>query len=362
MNSIKKTVALIFGGRGHEHTVSERGAEYLYSLIDHEAFTVIPTLITRDGEWRVQNATHRGTCTDFGELIGLLTDKRSSSAVAPIYTGGTSAFITSDGELLPIDVAFPLLHGDGGEDGTVQGALECARIPYAGCNTLTSAVSLDKAYTKAIAESYGIPTAKGITITDVTYQHSPDTVISSAERDIDYPMFVKAAGLGSSVGVYRAENRRELILACRDIIALGSHRILIEEAIDVASELECAVLLTQKHRIFSDLSEIRCDGGFYTYERKYSDGGATVTAHAKVPQSIREQVREYTRILADALGTRHLSRFDFFLSSDKRIIFNEVNTLPGFTPTSMYAKLIENAGVPPRELVRELLDDAVGEI
>lgn len=361
MNFNKKTVALIFGGRGHEHSVSLSGAEYMLTLIDPASCCVLPVLITRGGEWRIQNATRHGTYADFRSLCDALSDPLRSSNVAPIYSGGRSGFLTDGGELIPVDVAFPLLHGDGGEDGCVQGALECARIPYVGCGVTASALSLDKAYTKTVAEHEGIPTAKWTIAVNGSTHHSLERAITTAEQSFGYPMFVKAAGLGSSVGVYRVEDRDGLITAYRDAVSLGSERVLIEEALDVASELECAVLLTEHRKIYSDLSEIRCDGGYYTYERKYSGGGVTVTPHAEISEEVRNAVRKYTEILSDALGTRHLSRFDFFLTADGRLIFNEVNTLPGFTPTSMYARLIEDAGVPPRELVRELLEDAVRE-
>jgi D-alanine-D-alanine ligase len=359
MNQRKKTVALIFGGRGHEHSVSLAGAEYLLTLIDTSQYVVVPTLITRDGEWRMQNATHIDTYSTFRSLCDSLTDSGISSAAAPIYSGGRSGFLNEDGTLMPIDVAIPLLHGDGGEDGTVQGALECARIPYVGCGVTASALSLDKAYTKTVAEREGIPTAKWTVVIDGSTHRSLERAITAAEQDFGYPMFVKAAGLGSSVGVYRVDDRNELITAYRDAVSLGARRVLLEEALEVASELECAVLLTARHRIYSDLSEIRCDGGYYTYERKYSGNGVTVTPHAEIPEEVRDAVHRYTEILSDALGVRHLSRFDFFLTTEGRLIFNEVNTLPGFTPTSMYARLIEDAGVPPKELVRELIEDAV---
>ncbi len=359
MNTTKKTVALIFGGRGHEHAVSLMGGKYVLTLIDRDLYGVLPVLITQDGVWRVENATLRATYSSFDELIDRLENAHTSTAVAPIYTGSHSGFITEDGELIPVNVALPLLHGDGGEDGTVQGALECARIAYVGCDVTTSAISLDKAYAKILAERRGIPTARWMLADCASPHDDPSTVADTAERELGYPMFVKAARLGSSVGVYRVETREELIRAHRAAARLGSCRVLIEEAIDVASELECAVMLTERRRIFSDLSEIRCDGGYYTYERKYSGDGATVSPSARVSKTTSDKVKKYTRALADALGTRHLSRFDFFLTTDGQVIFNEVNTLPGFTPTSMYARLIEGAGVSPRELISELLEDAL---
>jgi D-alanine-D-alanine ligase len=280
-------------------------------------------------------------------------------SVAPIKCRCGSGFITEDGELIPVDVALPLLHGDGGEDGTVQGALRCAGIKFVGCDTLTGALSLDKGYTKLVCEHCGIPTARWSLVIKGSERYTRERAAADAEERLGYPLFVKAAGLGSSVGVFRVERRNELFRAIDEASVLGGGRVLVEEAIDLECELECAVLFTKDKRIISSPAEIRCADGFYDFEHKYRSESCASSRTTATPETIG-LIKEYTERLAEALGTRHLSRFDYFLSKNGELFFNEVNTLPGFTASSMYAHLIENEGITARELIALLLTDALG--
>lgn len=357
-NSTKRTVLLIFGGMGHEHSVSVSGAETVLPLIDENEYTTIPVYIRKDGAWMLKNATHtQGYGKSFS--VSKLIDEMDTE-VSIGRKNSVGGLIKHNGGFIKADVAFPLLHGDYGEDGVVQGALENAGIPYVGCKIAAGVTSLDKAYTKIVAESIGIPTAPWTLAIDGSFHYSIKTAFREAELKLGYPMFVKSAALGSSVGTYRVSNRDELYEAYRRAVELGGKRVLIEAAVDIFCELECAVLLTAERRIFSDPSAIVCESGFYDFEAKYNGAGkVTVTASADVPQDVINRMKSYTEMLSEALGTRHLSRFDFFLTENGELIFNEVNTLPGFTRSSMYLTLIKKSGVPERELIGLLLRDAI---
>ena len=346
-NKKRKTAAIIFGGTGHEHEVSLSGAEIVLPLAENESRRVIPVLITREGRWTIRNK----------DLTDTYPDEDRAVTVAPIRCERGSGFITERGEFIPIDVALPLLHGDGGEDGTVQGALATAGIKFVGCDTLTSALSLDKAYTKLVAEHCGIPTARWSLVIKGSERYTKERAAADAEERIGYPVFVKAACLGSSIGVFRVGSPKELLSAIDEAASLGDGRVLVEEAIDIECELECAVLLTKNKHIVSAPAEIRCKDGFYDFGHKYHTEGCASSKTTAQPEAVA-LIKEYTARLSEALGTRHLSRFDYFLSKSGEVIFNEVNTLPGFTASSMYARLIENEGVPPKELIDELLEDA----
>ena len=348
INKERKTAAIIFGGTGHEHEVSLSGAEFVLPLVQRENWQVLPVLITRDGRWLLQD--------DGGSDIR--SESEGALSVAPIKCRCGSGFITEDGELIPVDVALPLLHGDGGEDGTVQGALRCAGIKFVGCDTLTSALSLDKAYTKLVCEHCGIPTARWSLVIKGSERYTKERAAADAEERLGYPLFVKAAGLGSSVGVFRVGCREELLRAIDEATALGD-RVLVEAAIALECELECAVLFTKDKRIISSPAEIRCGDAFYDFEHKYRSEGYASSRTTATPETVG-LIKEYTARLSEALGTRHLSRFDYFLSRSGELLFNEVNTLPGFTASSMYAHLIENEGTSARELIAALLEDASG--
>ena len=327
----KKRVALIYGGRGYEHSVSVAGAKNLISLIDGERYETLPVRISKTGELL---------------LCSPHSDGNGGICVYPVYRNGCGGLLTEGGEFIPLDCAFPLLHGDFGEDGTVQGLLTSARIAFVGCDTRASAICLDKAVTKAVAEALGIPTVSGRLITD------------QACPKVKLPAFIKPDCLGSSYGAGCAETTEQFEEIFKSAYSLGGGRVLVEELKCPVRELECAYFEAQGEKLFTTAGEILCDG-FYSYEKKYSALGAKTAARADISRSDAVKMREYSEALCSFIGIRHLARIDFFLS-DGIIYLNEINTMPGMTETSLYLRLLSEAGISPEEAVNRLLSDAIG--
>ena len=339
-------VALIFGGRGYEHDVSVMGARFLYPKINGARYNKIPVYITKDGEWI--------TPTDTRESIDGLVERTCK------YTEVAPAYLTGEGGLLgrlgftPIRAAIPLLHGDFGEDGIVQGALENAKIHYVGCDTSCGAITADKAYTKLIAEHLGIKTVPFILSVDeelTSAQHR-------AEAKLSYPMFIKPARQGSSFGAGVAKTREDFGRTLRAAIKAGDGRVLIEKYIDNRAELECAYLGACGKQLFTPSGEITCQG-FYDYDTKYKeDSEAKVTPDSSYDARFGDTLREWSRLLVEHLGIRHLARLDFFLSGE-RLYFNEINTFPGFTESSLYPRLVAKLGISPSEQFELFISDAI---
>lgn len=327
MSDKRTTVALIYGGRGREREVSIRGRNHVLPLIDADKYEIIQIFIDKDGRW----------LTAEGE-------------VCP-HKGG---FIyTETSEFFAVDCAIPLLHGDFGEDGRVQGALECADIPYVGCDVSAAAVCRDKVFVKTISRHIGLPTlpylltlrAEGI-----------DYAVRQAEECFSYPMFIKPTSLGSSVGACAAESRRELISALTVAFTL-TERVMIEPCLTDKRELECGYLGVKGKELFTNPGEILCEG-LYGYEEKYSSDRVALAIRADLSDPHSEAIRRYSRQLVRALGVRDLCRVDFFLSGDD-IYFNEINTMPGFTDGSLYARMIEAYGISEGELFSLLIDNCL---
>lgn len=324
MTNNRRTLALIYGGIGAEREVSISGMRFVLPLIDKEKYNILPVLIDTDSRW-------------------LINDDEVT-----LTPGG---FIYRD-EFVPIDVAFPLLHGDYGEDGVVQGALDNALIPYVGCDTVSGGAARDKAVMKEVAASLDIPTLPWRLI---LASDDLDMAVLDAERTIGYPMFIKPSRLGSSVGTSFARNRESLIIAINTALRFGS-RVIIEKMLSPLRELECAFLSVDGEEIFTPPGEILCDG-FYDYNTKYSSGDNT-TSRADIPPEISSTLIDYSDRLVRAVGIRQIARIDFFLS-EGRLYFNEINTMPGFTATSLYPRMIARAGIPPATLVERLIDGAM---
>ena len=316
------TLLLICGGKGYERDVSLSGMKNILPLIDEKRFQVISAEITKNGEWLTN-----------GKII-LLTN------------GG----IILDGELVKIDCAFPLLHGDFGEDGRVQGALDCADIPYIGCDAVAGAICRDKFVVKAVADSLSIPTLPAFLAV-----RTADTrkIIALAEEKIGYPAFVKPTSLGSSYGAGRANDRRELFMALKNAFRL-SERLLIEKALTDKRELECGFLSVKGKELFTNPGEILVDGT-YDYNKKYLPGKTQIRTVAEVEPNIAERIKEYSKMLVRALGVRDFSRIDFFLSGGE-LYFNEINTIPGMTATSLYPKMIEESGITLKKALSLLIE------
>ena len=330
---MKRTVALLYGGCGAEHDVSVLGYQNIKRLFNREKYEILPVFIDKDANYYIVSE-------DGGRV-----------PTFPIRLFGTSGFY-SEGGIAAVDCAFPLLHGDMGEDGSVQGLLESARIPYVGEGIGTSAVCIDKALTKIIAESLGIPVAKYVSLRG---HISPERAESICREKIGYPMFIKPSALGSSVGACAVYSREDFLRVYELAARLGGDNVLIEELVSDKREVECAVLVTDQEEIITHPSEIIISGT-YGYSEKYRKKTETRT-RAEIDRDTADTLREYSKRLIHGIGIRNISRIDFFISRG-RVIFNEINTMPGFTEDSMYLKMLEGAGVTPECAIDHMVENA----
>ena len=339
----RKTVALISGGKGYEHDVSEMSAKNLFSLIDKSRYRIFLIHITKNGNWYIS----RSECKKY---IKFSSEKEVFREAFPAVIGGKSG-IFSEGELNVIDCAVPCLHGDFGEDRTVQGALTTAGIAYVGQDVYASVMTSDKIYTKLAAESLNIPTARWI------YSDGSDSLVARrrAEMALTYPLFIKPARLGSSYGAHPVFSASEFDAAFEAARKYDS-RILIEELISFDYELECA-LFDDGKRIIVPGGRILSGGAFYDFDSKYTEGISPRTeAKTDLFTDTERRAAEYVGALADLIGIKQLSRFDFFVTRDEKIIFNEINAFPGMTETSLYPRLADRVGNRHGDFINLLLD------
>ena len=331
MNNEKRpTVALIYGGRGRESEVSIKGKAHILPLIDQNTYNVLPIFIDKCGRW--------------------LIDERE------IFLARGGFYSAESGEFYSIDCAFPLLHGDFGEDGRIQGALECADVPFVGCDTAAGAVCRDKSFVKIIAKSLGIPTLPHICL---YADEGVDYAVRQAETRLSYPMFVKPARLGSSVGIGSAESREELISALTKAFSLCD-KAVVEPLLHCKRELECGYFRVKGKELFTNAGEILLNG-CYDYDKKYLSGDVRLAVRADVDSSVADSIREYSRRLVRTLGVRDLARVDYFLT-DRGLYFNEINTMPGFTNDSLYLKMIEAAGIIGSDAINMLVESAISRV
>ncbi len=321
------SILLIYGGQGQESEVSIKGKEHILPLIDRDTYRLHTVFIDKTGRWLLENK----------EIF--------------LCRGGI--FCLDGGEKIAIDAAIPLLHGDFGEDGIIQGALDCATIPYVGCDVSASAVCRDKSFVKIIAERLGVPTLPHLS---VLASEGLSYAVRRTECEFAYPVFVKPARLGSSVGAREASDRQELLSALQNAFSVCS-KVIIEPYLAEKRELECGYFSTFCKELFTNPGEI-LHSGVYSYEDKYHSDSVGLAIRADIPEGVSEEIKEYSRRLVRALSIRDISRLDFFLCGEK-IYFNEINTLPGFTDGSLYAKMVEAGGIPEAELWRRLIENAL---
>lgn len=329
---MKKRVALLYGGASSEHDVSRMGYEYVSKLLMNNEYKTIPVYVSRSGEWSVN-------------LDG------TTFSVCPVPNQGGSLY-TGYG-YVKIDAAIPLLHGEGGEDGSIQGALECAHIPYIGADVATSALCLDKIYTKAVASSLGIPTVKSVI---PAKNESPESLMERCQRELGFPVFIKPRRLGSSVGAYPVQSEDSFAECYSAAASVCDGLVMIEKCLEEKRELECAYAEINGEEIITPPGEIVIDG-FYGYSEKY--GGKTRTAPiADVDEKTSKLINDYCHRLSNGLRLRHLARIDFFLFGEE-VYFNEINTFPGFTSESLYPKILKAHGIDPREALLSFIKDAL---
>ena len=353
----KKIVAVLFGGRSTEHDVSKRSAATIMAAMPDEKYRVLPVYITKTGKWLL----HEGAIENMynGQTM---SDERWEKFGTPVVFSpdaeqkGLLRLVGEKFKLIPIDLVFPVLHGANGEDGRIQGLCELAGIPYVGCNLLSSAACMDKAFTKIVVRTLKIAQADHV----LCLRHEIENDMAAMHkraRKLGFPCFVKPANAGSSVGVSKASNKAELEAALR-LAAQFDTKVLVEKAI-VGREVECAVLGNTTAEA-SCVGEVLAAADFYDYEAKYHNAESQTTIPADIPAEKAEEIRQAALSIYHALDCSGFSRVDFFLEKDtNRVIFNEINTIPGFTTISMYPKLWNESGISTPALVDKLLDLAI---
>lgn len=349
----KKNIAVIFGGNSSEHDVSCISVQTVIKNIDTDLYNVILVGITREGSWLFVNSIdeiQKNTWRETGRKAVLSPDSKAKELLV---------FTENEMSSVKIDVIFPVLHGPNGEDGTIQGIFELAQIPYVGCGVLASAVSMDKFYTKIVVNHIGgIRQAEFVGVYKEDLKDM-DKVIAEVEGKLSYPVFVKPSCAGSSNGVSKAKDREGLKNALL-LAAEHDSKILVEETIN-GREVECAVLGTHEVKA-SGIGEILAAGeeGFYTFDSKYNNAESKTVTDPELPEGVAEHIRESAVRIFKAVSGSGLSRVDFFVEHGTNdVVFNEINTLPGFTAISMYPMLWAARGIDTKTLVNQLIADCM---
>ena len=350
----KWNVCVLFGGVSPEHAVSLRSAESVLNNLNAEAYNIFPVGITAEGKWFLFGST------DYSLLPGGAWEncpENCPAAISPVRGEGLLCFTEGGVTRHAIDVVFPVLHGENGEDGAMQGLLQLAGIPYVGPHVSASAVAMDKTLTKLVVDHACVPQAAWHLVRRSDLAHRAEQMLETLEQKFTYPMFVKPAGTGSSVGVSKAANRESLQKALENAAQFDT-KVLVEEFIH-GREIEVAVMGNDSP-VASICGEIDSGAEFYDYEAKYITDTSVAYIPARISDEVGEQVRDAAVRIYNAIGCQGLSRVDFFVTyADERVVFNEINTLPGFTSISMYPKLFDASGIPYSELLDNLLKLAV---
>jgi D-alanine-D-alanine ligase len=352
---VKRRVAVLFGGRSAEHEISCISARSVIDALDPERTEVVPIGITKEGRWHLLPGplalpAESGRMPEVTEGSGARVELTSE--------GGVRELVASDGTRAPVDVVFPVLHGPMGEDGSVQGMLELAGVPYVGAGVLGSAIGMDKDVQKRLFREAGLPVVPFEVVREPDWQEEPEAAAAAAQA-LGYPVFTKPATLGSSVGVVKVHGPDELSDGLRESFRYG-RKALIERSIEHAREIECAVL-GNDDPVASVPGEVAPSGHeFYDYEAKYLDEhGAILLIPADLKPDVTEDVQRLAVAAFRTIECTGMARVDLFLTGEDRLFLNEINTIPGFTSISMYPKLWEASGIPYATLVERLLDLAV---
>lgn len=345
---MKKNLCVVFGGESPEHDISQKSVTSVLNNLNKDKYNIYMLGITKSGKWYLYSGDASNIQSGAWEND---TANLKSAVISPSSEHHGILVFSEKTEIIHIDVIFPVLHGEYGEDGTVQGLFELSHIPYVGMGVLASANGMDKTYSKLVFASAGIPQANWVVVNDGDdFSEREDEI----EKKLGYPCFVKPARLGSSVGVAKAHNRKELTEALLSAKKFD-RRILVEEHID-GHEVECAVLGNYDVKA-ATVGEIRPTVEYYDFDAKYNSTSTELVIPAELPKETIEKIREYSIRAFKALDGQGLSRVDFFVkNSDGSIILNEINTLPGFTNISMYPKLWNASGVGYSELLDKLIE------
>jgi D-alanine-D-alanine ligase len=357
MRAKKLKVGIIFGGRSGEHEVSFCSASSIMKAINRNKYTVVPIGITKEGRWisPQESALALQSGRIEGKSTVILVNNPSGKSLISIDNHQEFKKETWEGKL---DVIFPVLHGPYGEDGTIQGLLELADIPYVGAGVAASAVSMDKELMKTIFKQKSLPVLKWLTIKRKDWQKDKEEILSLIQNTFEYPLFVKPTNLGSSVGITKVHRKEELEKAI-DLASSYDRKILIEEGLEGAREIECSVLGNDKPQT-SVVGEVKPAREFYDYDSKYIDQATQLIVPADLPENVSEKVRKIALCAFKAIDAAGMARVDFFVTKkENKIYLNEINTIPGFTSVSMYPRLWEASGVSYPELIDRLIQMAL---
>jgi len=355
---IKKIrVGIIFGGRSGEHEVSFCSASSIIKAIDKDKYTVVPIGITKEGRWispqDSELALQSGKIEGKNTVI-LLNDSFSKSLVCI----DNNQKLDKSSALEKLDVIFPVLHGPYGEDGTVQGLLELANISYVGAGVAASAISMDKDFMRMVFQQKGLPILKWMTIKRKEWQENKEKILFLVQNGFEYPLFVKPANLGSSVGITKVHKKEELEKAI-DLASSYDRKILIERGLEEVREIECGVLGNDEPRA-SVVGEVKPAGEFYDYDSKYTEEGTQLIIPADLPDRVSQEIQRIALSAFKAVDAAGMARVDFFVSKkENKIYLNEINTIPGFTSSSMYPRLWEASGISYPELIDRLIQLAL---
>ncbi|MEF2801027.1 MAG: D-alanine--D-alanine ligase family protein [Acutalibacter sp.] len=351
--SAKLSLAVIFGGVSSEHEVSRMSVTSILENLSNERYEVHMVGITKEGRWLLYT----------GPVEDILSGAWEQGPVTPAFLSpdpsvhGLVALRDGKAETIHVDVIFPALHGKNGEDGTIQGLFQLSGIPYVGCDTESSAICMDKAVTHSLLSSADIEQAHYLWFYADRFDAAPDTIKNKIQARLDFPVFVKPASAGSSVGVSKVERFEDLDQAIRKA-AREDKKVVVEEGI-TGQEVEVAVL-GNRDCDASLVGEIGASAQFYDYDDKYINGTSQLYIPARIPEEVSEKIRQTAVRAYRLLGCSGLARVDFFVTAgDNRVILNEINTLPGFTSISMYPKLWMAMGLSYGELLDKLIELAL---
>ena len=356
----KPRVAVVFGGRSSEHAISCATAGSVLQAIDRDAYDVVPIGVATDGRWVLESGDPERLRIEGPDRLPSVDPDRASVALERVERGADLVVTEPSSPprtLGEVDVVFPLLHGPWGEDGTIQGMLEMAGVRYVGAGVLASAVSMDKAYMKVVLSAAGLPVMPSVSVHARDWKSDPAGVRSRAD-ELGYPLFVKPARGGSSIGIAKAHDATELDTAIEGAL-VHDPKVLVEVAAEGAREIECGVLESFDGAPETSVpAEIRITGDheFYDFAAKYLPEEATeLDVPADLPEAVASEIRGLTARAFEAVGCEGLARVDFFLMPDGSLVVNELNTMPGFTPLSMFPQMWAATGLDYPALVDRLI-------
>jgi len=347
----KIALGIVFGGCSSEYDVSLSSAAAVIDHLDKDRYELVLIGITREGHWRRY----------YGESSLIREDNWTShpGCVPTVLSAsrdrkGLIEFVGTEFRLTPLDVVFPVMHGRNGEDGTLQGLLELSGIPFVGCGTLSSALCMDKAYAKTIASAAGIDVPPFVTVTS---REMVADAVGKADK-LGFPLYVKPARSGSSIGIVKAYREEELTSGIEQAL-LHDDKLVIERHVN-GIELGCAVLGDDAPFI-GEIDEIELAGEFFDFEQKYTLSSSTIHLPSRIDEKTADRAKDMALAVYRALGCRGFARVDLFLTEDGRLMFNEVNTIPGFTALSRYPNMMRHVGIEFPELLDRLIASALGE-